>query len=121
MLGRNRVAVWVDLGIAQNRRHAILEALRDEVLEPLGLFVHLVPGILQNVVEEELQQAVVPHQFPRPPLARGGEPDAAVLLVLDHRGTLRRQALQHSGHRRGADAQPLREGVRRDTRIFSPA
>ncbi len=80
---RDYVAVRVKLGISQNRGNPILEALRDEVLQALGFVVDLVPGVLENVVQEELQQAMVPNQLPSPALSRRGQTCAVVLLVMD--------------------------------------
>jgi hypothetical protein len=74
--------------------------------------VHFVPGILQNVMQEEFQEAVMPHQFPRPPLPGGGEPDTPVLLIRNERGPLRCKPLKHSGHRGCPNFQPLRKSVR---------
>ena len=71
----------IDFGIAQDRGHAIFKALGDEVLQPFRLLVHFVPGVLQNVVQEQLQQTMVPDQLPRAAFAGRGEADAAVLFI----------------------------------------
>jgi hypothetical protein len=49
------VAVWIDSRVAQDRRYAILESFRNKMLQTIGLFVHLVPRIVQDVVQEKFQ------------------------------------------------------------------
>lgn len=71
----------IDLGIAEDCRDPIFKPFGDEVLEPFGLFMHLVPGVLQHVMKKQFQQTVVPNQFPRPPSAGRSEPDSAVFFI----------------------------------------
>jgi len=82
MLLRNDMPVGIHLGIAKNGGHAVLKPLRDEVLEPLRLVMNLIPGILQNIVKKQLEQAVMSQQFPSSAFARRGQPNAVVLFVM---------------------------------------
>jgi hypothetical protein len=62
------VPVRVDLGVAENSGDPVFKTLGDEMFQPLGLLVHFVPGVLQNIMQEELEQTVMSHQFPCPSL-----------------------------------------------------
>ena len=115
---RDHMPVRIDFRIAQNRGDSIFKSLRDEVFQPFCFLVHFVPGVLQNVVKKQFQQAVVPDQFPRPPFAGRREPDTSMLFIQNQGRALRRQLLKHSGHRRRANSQPLGQGVGRDARIL---
>ena len=117
----DEVPVRVDFGVAENGGDPIFETLRDEVFQPLGLVMDLVPGILQNVMQEEFQEAVMPHQFPRPPFPRGRKPDTSVLLVRNECGPLRCESLKHSGHRGRSNFQPLGKSVRCDAQFLGTA
>lgn len=75
------MSMWVDLRIAENSRHSIFKSFRNKVLKPLGFLMHFVPGILQNIVKKQFQQAVMPDQFPRSPFARGSEPGAPMFFI----------------------------------------
>jgi len=92
------VPMRVDFGIAENGGYSIFKTLGDEVFQSLGLLVYFVPRILQNVMQEEFQETVMPHQFPRPPFPRRSKPDTPVLLVRNEGGPLRCKSLKHSGH-----------------------
>ena len=59
------------------------ELLREMMLEPLGLGVHLVPGEPQRLHQVQLEQPVVAHDLERDPLARRGQRGAVVALVID--------------------------------------
>jgi hypothetical protein len=48
----NQVSVGIDFGIPKNGGDPVFESFGDEVFQLLRLLVHLVPGILENVVEE---------------------------------------------------------------------
>ena len=89
------MTVRIERRIAQNSRHAILESFRNKMLQTVGLFVHFVPRILQDIVQEKFQQAMVPHEFPTAPLARRRKAHSVMLLVDDQRWLLRRELLQH--------------------------
>ena len=56
--------------VAQFRGDAIFQPLRDEVFQTFRLVVNFVPGIIENIVQEALQQTVMAKNFQRPHLAR---------------------------------------------------
>ena len=45
----------IDLRIAQDRRHPILEPLGNEVFQTLSLFMHLIPRVFQDIMQEQLE------------------------------------------------------------------
>ena len=47
--------VWIRIGVLQLRGDPVFEPLRDEVLQPFRLVVNLVPGVVEEIVEEALQ------------------------------------------------------------------
>src|SRR5271165_2983635 len=51
-------------GVAENRRYPIFKPLRNEMFQPLRFLMHLVPGVFQDIVQKQLQQAVMPHNLP---------------------------------------------------------
>ncbi len=69
--GGDEVAVRVDLGVAEFGGDALFEALGDEVLEAFCLFVDLFDGVVEDLVEEGLDEAVVAHDFERAAFAGG--------------------------------------------------
>ena len=85
ILGGDHVPMRIDFRIAEDRRNAIFESLRDEVLQALRFLVHFVPGVLQNVVKKSFQQTMVPDQLPSPPFAGRAKPDASVFFI-EHQG-----------------------------------
>src|SRR5581483_9162670 len=98
---------------AERAVDARLELLGDDVLEPIGLFVHVVDVHAERLREIELEQAVVPDDLERDALARRRERDAAVRLVLceaergellHHRARRRRRYLLRTGERADGDA-----------------
>ena len=90
------------------------------MLQPFGVVVNLIPGIPQKIVKETLQQAVVAKHFQGAHLTRGRKTYAVVLFVFHAGRLLRRQLLEHSGDRRGADAEMLSEGVAGHPLLFGP-
>jgi hypothetical protein len=85
------VAVGVEGGMAELGGDALLEALGDEVFEALGLFVDLFDGVVEDLVEEGLDEAMVADDFECAALAGGREQDAPVAFVFDQ-GWARRPA-----------------------------
>ena len=49
----------VQLGTAEQLEDPLLHALRDDMLQTLGLVVHLVPAVAEDLDQEHLEQAVV--------------------------------------------------------------
>ena len=58
LLGEDRMAVGASVGVADRLKHLLLHRGRHPVLEPLCLLVHLVPGDVEHVGEEALDQAM---------------------------------------------------------------
>ena len=77
----DRVAVRVDGGVAELGGDQLLELLREDVLEHLGLVVHAVPRHAEVLRQVELEQPVVAQHLERDPRALGGELHALVGLV----------------------------------------
>ena len=89
-----------------------LELLRERVLEPVGLVVHVVDADPERLGEVELEQPVVPDHLERHLLAGVRERDAAVGGVL---GEPERGELLHHRARRGCgDLLAAGERGRRD-------
>src|ERR1035437_2586124 len=78
---RNRVPVRVDLGMPELGRDPFLEALRDEVLQPLRLRMHLCEWVVENFVEKRLNQPMMPHHLQCAPLPRTRELHPAMPLI----------------------------------------
>ena len=81
--------VRIDFRIAENGGNAVFKTLGDEVFQPLGLLMHFVPGILQNVMQEEFEQAVMADEFPGAAFSGRRESDTLVLLIHNEGGPLR--------------------------------
>ena len=77
------MAVRIELGTAQELEDPLLHALGDDVLQPLGLVVNLVPAVAQHLHEEHLEEAMVPDQLHGDLSALAGQLLAAVAVVLD--------------------------------------
>ena len=78
-----------------------------DVLQQLGLGVHLVPRHVEYPGEERLQQSVPPHDAQRRALARAGEPQLPGARPVDELALL--QALDHGRHGGRRDPQLGRE------------
>jgi hypothetical protein len=87
------------------------ELLRQRVLEPVGLGVHLVEAQPEGLGEVELEQPMVPDDLERDALPRRCQLDAAVRRVLSQ--AERGEAFHHRGHRRWANAHAFRDRRRR--------
>ena len=57
------VAVRVELRVAELGGDALFESLGDEVFEALGLLVHFVPGVAEDLVKEGFEQSMVANDF----------------------------------------------------------
>ena len=79
------------------------------MLEQLGLLVDEVPGDVEHLDEEELEQAVVAQRPQRDAPALLGEARAPVALVLEEAEL--GQPAEHAGDRAGGDAEALGERV----------
>ena len=101
----------VELGVAELGGDPLGQLVREHVLEQLRLLVHEVPGNVEHLHQQQLQQPVVAQRAQRDAAALGGQRDAAVALVLEQPELV--EPAQHSRHRAGRDAEPLGQRVRR--------
>ena len=97
----------VEVGPPEELEDPLLHPLRDDVLEPLRLVVHLIPGIAEDLDQEHLQQSVMADQLE-------GDPPALLRQLLSpiavvHNEAVLDEAPDHLADRRGGDAQALRE------------
>jgi len=76
-------AVGAGLRVAQVRRKAFFDLVREDVLELAGFVVHLVPGKIEVVSEEALAQAVATHEAQGLAAALFGEQHVACLVAFD--------------------------------------
>jgi len=118
MLLRNDVAMRVDLRVAQDRGDAIFKALRDEVFQSLRFLVHLVPGVLQNIVKKEFEQSVMADEFPRAAFSRCRQANTPVFLIHNESRPLRTEPLKHSSDRRCSNSEPLGKRLGRDSQFL---
>ena len=105
---RDRIAVWIEVRLAELGRDQLLQLFGDVVLEDLCLLVDPVPGHAEDLREEELDQPVVADHLERDALPLGGQAGAVVGRVLDD--ALVGEAPEHARGRRGRHAKPLRDG-----------
>ena len=70
---RDRIPVRVVRRVAERGVDPCLELLRQRVLEPVGLRVHLVDGHAEGLREVLLEQPVVPDDLDRTPSPGRGE------------------------------------------------
>ena len=89
----------VELGIAELGGDALFESLGDEVLEALGLLVHLFHGVVEDLVEEGLDEAMMADDLERAPLAGRRELHAAVASRSRRGAVPRGELLEHVGDR----------------------
>jgi hypothetical protein len=78
----DRVAVGIVRRVAQLGRDDLLELAREHVLEDLGLGVDPIPRDLEDLRQEELEQAGVADDLERDATAVGGQAHAAIGRVL---------------------------------------
>ena len=113
----NRIAVRIVRRAAEHLVDPLDQPLGDDVLELLGLVVHLGPAHAHHLHEKQLDEAMAAQHEAGQLLAGRGQPHAAVRLVL---GQPRfRQRLHHRRRRAGRDAErggDLPIGTRRSSR-----
>ena len=80
-----RVSFW----IAQFPRDAIFQPLRDVVLQAFALIVNLVPRVVEEIMQETFQQAVMAENLQSAHLARGSQTHSVVFLVFHKQRFLR--------------------------------
>ena len=108
---RDRVAVRVARRMAELRGDQLLELLREDVLEHLGLVVDTVPRHVERLGEVQLEQPVVAQHLERDAHALGGQPHALVGHVRDEPELV--ELADHSRGRRRRDIETLGQSVGR--------
>ena len=91
------------------------------MLQPFRLVVNLVPGVIEEIMEETLQQTMVAKNLQSAHLPGRGQTHAVMLFVFHEGRLLRRELLQHSGDGSGADTEMLSEGVAGHPFLFGAA
>lgn len=91
------------------------------MLETFRFLVHLIPGILEDIVQKKFEQPVMAYDFPAATFAGRGEPHAAMLFVQHQRRLLRSELLKHPGDRSRTHRQPLGQGVARNALLARAA
>ncbi len=81
------------------------------MLQPLCLIVHLVPRVIEEIMEETLQQTVVAKNLQRAHPPVGGQTRAVMLLIFHKRRLLCRELLEHSSDGGSTDTKVLSKGV----------
>ena len=97
--------MWAAAGIAQRADDVGLEGLADRVLEPVRLFVHLVPWHVQDIDEQPFGEPVTAHDTGRGEPASLGQAQAPLLVQLEQPLTL--EPSHGLRHRRRGHAQTL--------------
>ena len=91
------------------------------MFQPFCLFVNLVPRVVEEIMKEALQQAVMAKNLQSPHLPSCGQTHAVMLFVFYKRPLLRRELLEHSSDGCGTDTEILREGVAGHPFLFRPS
>jgi hypothetical protein len=81
------------------------------MLQPFCFIVNLVPGVVEEIMEEALQQTVVTKHLQSAHLPGCGQTHAVVLLVFHKRRLLYREFLEHTSHGSSTDTKMMSEGV----------
>jgi hypothetical protein len=89
------VPVGIRLRVAQLSGDPVFQSLRDEMLQPIRLVVNLVPGVIEEIVQETFQQAVVTKHLKSALLSRRGQTRAVMLFVLHKWRLLGGELLEH--------------------------
>ncbi len=110
----------VGFRVSQFRGDPIFQFLRDKMFQPFRLIVNFVPGIVEEIMEKTLQQAVMAKnlQSAHPPGCR--QTHAAVLFVFHKWRFLGRELLEHSRYGCGTDAEMPGERVAGHAFFFRP-
>ena len=91
------------------------------MLQPFRLIVNLVLRVVEEIMEETLQQAVMAKNLKRAYLPGRSQTHAVVLLVFHKRRLLCRELLQHSSHGGSTDTEMMGEGVAGHSFLFRAA
>ena len=91
------------------------------MFQPFRLVVNFVPGVVEEIVQETLQQTMVAKNLQSAHLPGCGQTHAVVLFVFHKRRLLRRELLEHSGDGSRTDTEMLRESVAGHPFLFGAA
>lgn len=108
------MSVRISGGLAQLGGDPIFELFRYVVFQPLRLFMHFVPGVVKNLMQESFEQAMMPYYLQSPAPASQAQAHAVMLLILHEGRVLRREFLKHSRYRCRPDTQVVREDIAAD-------
>jgi len=84
------------------------------MLQAFGFVVHFIPGKIENIVQESLEQAMMALNFQSPPLTQFREDNSVVLLIFHERWAFGGKLLEHSGNRGRPHLQVGRQSAARD-------
>ncbi len=101
----NWMPVRVGVGIAQLGGNPVFQPLGDEMLQALGLLMHLVPRIAEKLVQKSLEQPMVAQHLEGPHFSGIGQAYAVMLLIFHECGASRGKLLKHPRHRCRANSQ----------------
>src|SRR5271165_3303526 len=91
------------------------------MFQPFGLLVNLIPGVVEEIVQETLQQTMVAKDFQSSHLS-GRRQTHAVMLFIFHQGWLLcSELLQHSSYGSGTDIKMTSEGIAGNPSLFRAA
>jgi len=91
------------------------------MFQPFCFIVNLVPRVVEEIMKETLQQAVMAKDFQSAHLPRRSQTYAAVLLVFHKRWLLCRELLEHSSNGGSTDAKMQSKSVASHPFLFSTA
>jgi hypothetical protein len=90
-------------------RNAGLESFGDDMLQTLGLFVDLAPGVAESIDEKGLEKSVVTEHLEGHFPPSFGQLDAAIGRMFDE--SEMSEPSYHFGHRRRFDLETARESL----------
>lgn len=83
--------------------------------------MHFIPRVIQNIVKESFQQTVVAQNFQGAILARIGQKDTVMFLILHQRRPEGSEFLEHARYGSSANTQMVGDRITRNARFFRPA
>lgn len=108
----------IDLRVPEDRGYAIFKPLGNKMLQAFRLFMHLVPGVFQNIMKEQLEQPMMTHKLPGSALSSRRQPNTPVLLIRNQSRALRGEPLNHTRYRGRPYPQSLGERIRCDRQLI---
>ncbi len=113
--------VRVCFRITQLGGNAVLKLFGDEMLQSLRFFMNLVPRIVEHVVKEAFEQAMVANHFQCTPSTSCRKAYPAVLLITDEGGLLSCQPLHHPRYGSRTNSEPFCQRVARHPIVLCAA